>query len=243
VKSEDRTELREIGCTKPTVSPSSEAARSVVDVTVGLATLDPPVRTPVCDSTYGNSAKAMVDEAIWNMAAGNYQLYKAALHQGRSDTEAAQAAGGQLAVVHRKISDYTLQLEAVLSESKAIINVGEVIDKPIERALLEIIGNDGMSDLQKDAATQQLGALQEWVKNGLQGDRGITPVQANRIIMAIGNRLNWGRTANISDEFRAVYRALYDSLQTEIRTAVPQAQNLHDRLTNLYAAKSDLEIC
>jgi hypothetical protein len=241
MNSEDRTEIREIACTKPTFSPSSEAARSAVDVKVGLATLDPPVRTPVRDPTYGNSAKAMVDEAIWNMAAGNYQLYKAALNQGRSDTEAAQAAGGQLAIVYRKISDYTLQLEAVLSESKVIINVGEVIDKPLERALLEIISNDGMSDLQKDAAIQQLGALQEWVKNGLQAD--ITPVQANRITMAIGNHLNWGGTVNISDEFRVVYQALYNNLKTAIRTAVPEAQNLHDRLTNLYAAKSDLEIC
>ena len=240
INSEDRTEIREIVCTKP-VCASSEAARSDVDVKIGLAMPDPPARVPVRDSTYGNSAKAMVDEAIWNMRAGNYQLYKTALDQGRSDTEAAQVAGGQLAVIYRKISDYTLQLQAVLSESRAIINVGEAIDKPIEGALLEIISNDGMSDLQKDAAIQQLGTLQEWVKTGLRED--ITPVQANRIIMAIGNRLNWGGTTNISDELRAVYRALYDSLKTAICTAAPEAQNLHDRLTNLYAAKSDLKIC
>ena len=183
----------------------------------------------------------MVDEVIWNMATGNYQVYRTALQQGKSATEAAQAAGGQLAVVHRKISDYTLKLEAVLSESKAIINVGEAIDKPLEHAVLEIISNGAMSDLEKDAAIQQLGALQEWVKHGLQGD--ITPLQANRIILAIGDRLNWGGTTDVSEEFKAVYRALYGSLKTAIRTAVPEAQNLHDRLTNLYAAKSDLEIC
>jgi hypothetical protein len=38
--------------------------------------------SPVRDLTYGNSAKAMVDEAIWNMAAGNYRVYKTALQQG-----------------------------------------------------------------------------------------------------------------------------------------------------------------
>jgi hypothetical protein len=202
---------------------------------------DPSVRSPVRDLTYGNSAKAMVDEAIWNMATGNHQVYRTALEQGSSATEAAQAAGGQLAVVHRKIIDYTLKLEAVLSESKARMNVAEAIDKPLEYAVLEIIGNDAMSDLEKDTAIQQLGALQEWVKHDLQGD--ITPVQANRIILAIGDRLNWGRTADVSDESKAAYRALYGSLKTAIRTAVPEAQNLHDRLTNLYAAKSDLEIC
>ena len=180
----------------------------------------------------------MVDESIWNMAAGNYQLYRAALHEGRSDAEAAQVAGGQLSVLHRKISDYTLQLEAVLSESKAIINVGEAIDKPIERALLEIISNDAMSDSQKDAAIQQLGAMQEWVKQGLQED--ITLPQANRITLAIGDRLNWGKTGDVSEELKLAYRALYRSLKTQICAAVPEAQNLHHRLTNLYAVKSDL---
>jgi len=98
-----------------------------------------------------------------------------------------------------------------------------------------------MSDLEKDAAIQQLGTLQEWVKHGLQGD--ITPHQANRIILAIGDRLNWGGTTDVSEEFKPVYRALYGSLKTAIRIAVPEAQNLHDRLTNLYAAKSDLASC
>jgi hypothetical protein len=183
----------------------------------------------------------MVDEAIWNMATGSYQVYRTALQQGKSATEAAQAAGGQLAVVHRKISDYTLKLEAVLSESKAIINVAEAIDKPLEQAMLEIISDGAMSDLEKDAAIQQLGALQEWVKHGLQRD--MTPPQANRIILAIGDRLNWGGTSDLSEKIRAVYRALYLNLKTAIRTAVPEAQDLHDRLSNLYAAKSELEIC
>jgi hypothetical protein len=241
IKNEDRAQIREVAPTKPKCSASSEATRSPVDTTVGRAAIDPSVRPPVRDLTYGNSAKTMVDEVIWNMATGNYEVYRTALQQGRSATEAAQAAGGQLAVVHRKISDYTIKLEAVLSESKAIINVGEAIDKPLEHAVLEIIGNGAMNDLEKDAAIQQLGALQEWIKHGLQGD--ITPLQANGIILAIGDRLNWGGTADVSEECKAAYRALYGSLKTAIRTAVPEAQNLHDRLTNLYAAKSDLEIC
>ena len=181
----------------------------------------------------------MVDEAIWNLAKGDCQVYRTALQQGKSATEAAQAAGGQLAVVHRRLSDYTIKLEAVLSESKAIINVEETIDAPLEHSVLEIISNGAMSDLEKDAAIQELGAIQEWVKRGLQGD--ITPVQANRIALTIGDRLNWGGTADVSEEFKAVYRALYRRLKTAICTAVPEARDLHDRLTNLYAAKSDLE--
>ncbi|MGC2418545.1 MAG: hypothetical protein WA434_12410, partial [Candidatus Acidiferrales bacterium] len=197
-------------------------------------------RPPARDLTYGNPAKAMVDEAIWNMATGNYQAYNAALERGKSVAEAAEAAGGQLAMVHRKIGDYTLKMGNLLAESKATIGVGECIDKPLEQAVLDIIGNGAMSDSEKDAAVQQLGVIQEWMKHGLQGN--ITPLQANQIVLAIGDRVNWGGTADVPEEFKAVYRTLYGNLKTAIRSAVPGAQNLHDRLTNLYAAKSDLEV-
>ena len=183
----------------------------------------------------------MVDEAIWNLAKGDYQAYRTALQQGKSAREAAQAAGGQLAVIHQKISEYTSRVAALLSESTATINVAETIDKPLDQAVLEIISNGAMRDSEKDLAIQQLGALQEWLKHGLKGD--LTPLQANQILLAIGERLNWGGSTDVSEKFKSVYRALYGSLKTAIRTAVPEAQNLHDRLTNLYAAKSDLESC
>jgi hypothetical protein len=62
-------------------------------------------------------------------------------------------------------------------------------------------------------------------------------------MLTIGHRQNWGGTANVIDEFKPVCRAPFSSLKTAIVTAVPEVQNLHDRLTNLYAVKSDLEIC
>jgi hypothetical protein len=107
--------------------------------------------------------------------------------------------------------------------------------------MLEINSNGAMSDLEKDAAIQQLGAVQECIKQGLQGN--ITPLRANQVVLAIGDRLNWGATSDVSEEIKAVYRALYLNPKTSILTAVSEAQDLHDRLTNLYAAKSDLEIC
>lgn len=241
VKSDDPIQIQEVATPIPKAAASTEAARSLPDTNVARAISDPPAKSPVRDLSYGNPAKAMVDEAIWNLATGNYQVYKTALQQGKSAFEAAQAAGGQLAIVHRKISDYALNLEAVLSESKAVISLEQAIDKPLEVAVLEIIGNSAMTDSEKDAAIQQLGALQERAKQGLQGD--ITPVQANRIILAIGDRLNWGGPSDVPDQCKPVYRTLYASLKTAIRTTVPEAQDLHDRLTNLYAAKSDLEIC
>jgi hypothetical protein len=161
------------------------------------------------------------------------------LQQGKSAREASEAAGGQLAVIHRKIGEYTVKVEAVLAESRASIHVGEVIDKPLDQRVLEIISDGVMSDLEKDSAIQQLGTIQEWAKQGLQGE--ITAMQANGIIMAIGDRMNWGGTTSVQEEFKQVYRALYVGLKAAIHAAAPEAQEFHDRLTNLYAAKSGLE--
>jgi hypothetical protein len=191
------------------------------------------------DLTYGSTAKAMVDEAIWNMATGDHQVYRTALQQGKSPSEAAEAAGGQFAVIHRKISDYSLRLEAIFSKSQTTINVEEFIDKPLEQAVLDVINDRAMSDSEKDAVIQQLGALQEWVKHGLHGE--ITPLEANRITLAIGERLDWGGNSDVSEGVKPAYRALYGKLKTAICKTDPEAQILYDRLTNLYAAKSEMK--
>jgi len=184
-----------------------------------------------------------VDETIWNMGTGDYGAYRTALREGKSVAEAAQSAGGQLAVVHRKISDYTRKLEAALSGSNATIDVREAIDKPLEQNILEIISKESIGEPEKDAAIQQLGILEAWVKHGLDGD--MSPLEANRIILEIGGRLNWGSNrgagAAVSEELRPAYRALFGSLKSAIYNAVPDTQNLHERLINLYAVKSDLE--
>lgn len=181
----------------------------------------------------------MVDEAIWNLQPGDYEVYRNALRQGKSAEEAARAAGGQLAVIHRKISEYALKLQAILSESKGTISIEKIVDKPLENRMLEVISNGQMSEVEKDALVQQLGTIQEWVKEGLRGD--LTPSQANRMLVAIGDRLNWGGTTATSEDIKAVYRTLFSDLKAATRAAAPEAQNLQDRLINLYAAKSDLD--
>lgn len=196
-------------------------------------------RRPVRDLSYGNSAKALVDETIWNMPPGDYEVYRTALEQGKPAAEAAQSAGGQFAIVHRRIGEYTRKIEAVLSESKATINVRDVIDKPFEHAVGEIISNITMNDAEKDAAIDHLGAFQEQINRGL--DREITPLQAHRIARAIGERANWGIGACLSEELKPALRAVYSSVRNAIRLTVPEAYELDDRLANLQVAKSDLE--
>jgi hypothetical protein len=239
VKREERTQTQEIAVAKPNGAPLPEAAPNSAEPKAGRAASDASARARARDLTFGNPAKAMVDEAIWNLATGDYEVYRTALQQGKSAKEAAQAAGGQLAVIHQKISDYTLKLEATLSEAKATINVGEAIDKPLEQATLEIIGNEALSDSEKDAVVQQLGAIQEWVKQGQQGE--MTALQANQIILRIGERLNWGGSTEVPEELKAVYRTLHGNLKTAICAAVPKAQNFQERLINLYAAKSEID--
>ena len=238
IQGEVRSPTLEVAVAKPGVPASPEAPRKLEAPKTERKVAEASTKPRIRDLTFGNSAKAMVDEAIWNLAKGDYEIYRTALQQGKTPSEAAQAAGGQLAVIHQKIRDYALKLEAVLAESKTTINVAETIDKPLEQAVLETIGNSAMSDSEKDAGIQQLGAVQEWVKQGLQAD--MTPLQANQIMLAIGERLNWGGSSEALEECKPVYRTVYVNLKTAILAAVPDAKRLVDRLSNLYAAKSEV---
>ena len=179
-----------------------------------------------------------MDEAIWNLATGDYELYRTALENGKSTIEAAEAAGGQIAIIHRRIAEYTTKIEALLSESSAKIEV-EVINKPLEQATLDIIGNDGISEVKKDAAIDQLGALQESLNRGLSQE--MTPLQAYRIAHVVGKRANWGTSADLPEELKPAHGAVYTNLRNAIAAAVPDAINLIERLANLYVVKAELE--
>ncbi|MGH9686965.1 MAG: hypothetical protein ACRD5K_07745 [Candidatus Acidiferrales bacterium] len=195
-------------------------------------------RAPVRDVAYGNSAKALVDETIWNMATGDRIAYWSALQQGKGAPEAAQAAGGQLAIVHRKIADYTAKIEAIYSQSAARISVSDTVDRPLEQAILEIIGSTTTDDAAKDAAVDHLGSFQQRIKCGL--NREISPLQAHIIARSIGDAANWGFASSLVGEVKPVYRAVYGNIRDAIRTAVPESRELDERLANLYAAKSEL---
>jgi hypothetical protein len=196
-------------------------------------------RTAKRDLTFGNSAKALVDEAIWNLATGDYELYRSALRLGKSPGEAAQAAGGQLAAVHRKMCEYAVKFESVLAASTVKMDTREVIEMPFESAMADIVGNETIGDAERDAAVTMLGALQETVNRGLEPE--MTPLQAYRIACAIGERANWGAPSSVAAELKPAYRAIYGSVRKAMRTAVPHANHLEERLTNLFAAKCELE--
>jgi hypothetical protein len=199
----------------------------------------PSKKRPAPDLAYGDPSKALVDEAIWNLPAGDLDVFTAELLQGKPLTEAAQSAGGQFAIIHRKIAEYTLKIEAILSESKDTINVYNVIDAPFEAAMVEIISNVKLSEMEKDRAIDCLGAFQAQLKHGL--DREITPLQAHSIVRIVGDRGGWGIGMGTAEELKPVFRAVYRSVRRALDVAAPEAKDVNDRLMNLYAAKSDLE--
>lgn len=236
---DDPTQTLEPTAAKPSPSAPSEIVGSPAAAKVVREKVHAVLRDPVRESAYGNSAKALVDETIWNVEAGNHEAYRTALIQGKSTTEAAQAAGGQLAFVHRKIIEYTLKIEALLSDSKATISVRDVIDNPLDGAMLQIISNTAMGDTEKDAAIEHLGGFQERINREL--NREITPLQAYRFARAIGDHANWGATSCLSEELKLACRQIYGSVRAAVRAAVPDSHDLEERLANLYVAKANLE--
>lgn len=238
-KSDDRPQNVEVVAPKQSV-PALPVAADASPKKTEPGRINSFSRASVRDLTYGNPAKALVDETIWNITTGDYDVYRTALQQGKSPLEAAQAAGGQLAVVHRKIHEYSVKIEAFLSASKATINADEVIHSVLERETVKIIGDNAMGDAEKDAAVGQLGEFQEWINRGPKCE--MTPLQAHRIALAIGDRANWGAACRcVSNELRPVYREVYSCIKDAIRAAVPDVRDADERLANLYAAKSDLE--
>lgn len=238
--SDNRAQSVEVAAPKPS-APAPPGSADSPAARVGAQKINSSSRGLLRDLTYGNPAKALVDETIWNIAPGDYEVYRTALRQGKSSMEAAQAAGGQLAVVHRKIHEYTVKTEALLSASKATIDGDEVINRVLEREANKIIGDNAVGDAEKDAIVGRLGSFQEWINRGLK--REMTPLEAHRIALAIADRANWGAACHaISDDLTPVYRVVYSSIRDAIRAAVPDVRDPDERLANLFAARSDLEL-
>ena len=210
--------------------PFSKFGRSAINQSLGAQARD---------VTYGNPAVALTQEGISDVSTGDWQAYRQALLAGKSPLQASQAAGGRFAAVNQRIAELTPRLNNVLSQSNALIPVSDAIDAPLNDSALQIISNPALTDAEKDAAINQLGALQKSVKQGLGANA--TPSQLQAIKQAIGNRVNWGGNISVSDDVKPAYRALYGSLKDAIHSAVPESADLDERLSNLLAAHSDLD--
>jgi hypothetical protein len=212
--------------------PGTKLGRSAINQSLGAQARD---------VTYGNPAKAILNEGITSTATGDFEAYKDALRQGMTQEDAAQAAGGRFAAVNAKVNQLVPKLNNLLSRSNVPIPVADAIDKPLEDAVIDIIQNPAMTQTEKDTAITQLGGLQQSIHQSLpQGTTTLTPSEAQAIKQAIGDPVNWGGATAVTDEVKPAYRDLYGSLKRAIHDAVPQAAQLDERLSNLLAAKNDL---
>jgi hypothetical protein len=232
-------ESGKIAATQAILSAPFEAVGGLPQTKLGRSMINQSLGAQTRDITYGNPAKALIDEGIHDVATGDFEAYKDALRSGKTPAEASKAAGGRFASVNQRIEEYGPRLEKALSQSQKTIPVADAIDAPLHKAAFEIIDNSAMTDAEKDTALTQLGAFQKSLKEGL--GKEVSPLQLNKIKQSIGNRVNWGGNVSVTDEVKPAYRNVYATMNKLISGAVPEAKDLNERLTNLYAAQSDIE--
>lgn len=232
-------ESGEIAAGTAALSAPLEAIGAIPFTKAGRAFINKSLGATARDVTYGNPAVAITKNEITDLGTGDFEAYKNALRQGKSEAEASAAAGGRFAAVSQRINELTPRLERVLSNSPAKIPVDSVIVKPLDDSMMEVITNPALTSEEKDAAFNKLYALKQSLTQGLGQD--ITPVQAQAIKQAIGGRVRWGSTIAVTDDVAPAYRKVYSALKNANHASVPGAGPIDENLTNLLAARGDLE--
>ncbi len=212
----------------PESEPKPESA-ATVETTAHLA----PVLAPDGASELASDVASPAPETA---STGESQVASNADAESKTK-KSSRTTAERCAAIDQLICELATKLESAFSESETKISVWNTIDAPLEKATQEIIGNQSISDAQKDAALQQLGALQQSLKQDAAEE--ITPRQANAIKQTVWNSLS-GESA-VSDEAKPAYRAVYDSLDAAIHAAVPKVRHLEARLTNLQKMKAELQ--
>jgi len=207
------------------------AVPKLVGSKLGRSFINESVGATGRDVIYGNPAKALLNENIVTPTTGDIEAVK--------ETGRLADAGGRLGSVTRKILELQPQLNAALSKSTATISMADAVDRPLMDSVSDIISNRAMTQAEKDRAISQLGDLQQALHYRLTSNN-ITPLQAQQMKVDIGDRVNWSGQSAVGDEVKPVYRKLYGSLKEAINAAVPEAEPLNDRLTDLHAAQKDL---
>ena len=206
---------------------------------LGRGMINASVGATARDVIYGNPAKALLNEGIKTPVTGDIELFKQAMRSGASPSDALVAAGGRAGAISQRINQLAPQLDAALQGSNSTISTAQTIDRPLNDAAAAIINNRAMTETEKDAAINQIGALQKALKENLPAN--ITSLQANQIKQAIGDRVNWGGNIAVGDEIKPAYRAVYGALKNAVNKAVPETAGINERLTDLLAAQSDVK--
>jgi hypothetical protein len=197
---------------------------------IGRSFINESVGATGRDVTYGNPAKALLNEGIINPRTGDWEAMKA--------TRQLADAGGRLGQVSNRISELQPQLNSQLASSAKTISMADAVDKPLNAAFDEIMANNAITMPEKEAAIRQLGDLQQALHTG-HGSQ-LTPLEANILKNQVGGRVRWTGTNAVGDDVKPYYKQVYNSLREWVNSTVPGTEGLNDRLTDLHAAKDDL---
>lgn len=123
-------------------------------------------------------------------------------------------AGGRFAAIFNKVSRSWQRVNNNLAQSTATLPVADIIDKPLDDAVIDIVSNRAMTAMEKYAAINQIGALRSSLKQGLGDD--ISLVEAEKLKQQIGDRVNWGGATAVTDEVKPAYKQVYATIKNAI---------------------------
>jgi len=135
LSTENLKESGKIAATQAILSAPFEAVGGLPQTKLGRSMINQSLGAQTRDITYGNPAKALIDEGINDVATGDFEAYKDALRSGKTPAEASKAASGRFASVNQRIEEYGPRLEKVLSQSQQTIPVADAIDAPCIKRL------------------------------------------------------------------------------------------------------------
>jgi hypothetical protein len=197
------------------------------------------------DVTYGNPAKALLDENIATPFTGDLEKFKSAIRSGATLQGASDAAGGRIAAISNKINELRPQVDSILAPLKNKIPTTVVTDR-IDQGIREIQQSRGVTPQDAQAAIAELNAIKQAALKvpGVPGAtaRAWAPLEANAVKGELGGQINWGgreRVGELVDPVRKqVYSALRDAVNDSDSTG--KVAGLNERLTNLHAAQEDV---
>ena len=213
---------------------TSKAARGAVNESV-MATAR--------DVTYGNPAKALLDEGIKTPFTGDLEKFKDAIRGGSTLQGASEAAGGRIAAISDKINQIAPQLKQTLAASTVKIPASTVTDV-IDNGIAAIKANRGVTAAEVQSAEAELQAIKDAALKvpmapGIAA-KSWAPLEANTVKQEIGQSVNWEGRERIGQLVDPIKKQIYGALKDAVNKAAPGSAPLNERLTNLLAAQTDV---
>lgn len=233
-----------IGTGLGAAAPAVEgAAHELLNSKFSRGLVNESVMATAKDVTYGNPAKALLDEGIATPRTGDIEKFKDAIRSGATLQGASEAAGGRIAAISDKINELGPKLRTVLSKSTQRIPATTVTDT-IDAGIKAIKADRGVTAEEATAAIHELEAMRDAALK-IPAAPGATakawaPLEANALKQEIGQSVNWSGRERVGQLVEPVKKKVYGSLKDAVNAAAPGSAELNERLTNLHAAQEDV---